>query len=691
MLVLATVPVLVLACFYPIENWRGKRAWEQCQRELAAKGEVLDWDAFIPPPVPEEQNFFKAPRMAEWFVARGSNDLVRRLEVTNLLNFCGRLQANAVVKLSVVTADEPVDPQQADLVLRYEPPVLRLESAENSTPTDPRHVKIPAVEFRDVPLRTALEVLARQAAVNYVLDPRVNFTEPGHPGPLVTFRWEQVTAFQVLIILLNNHGLQWIDDPKTDIGRIQLNNPRNVRSVYVDARLRGRIQELIQHALPLRAVEVPSGQQGETAQGLETVRAVQPRATPARVLLKADRRPSLPEVVDFFPTNVDFTNGETLGLQVEAVGDGFQVLLHPSTYSATDYLAWSDQFAPDFAAIREALQRPGARLDADHRPTRFVQPNYTAYRLVAQTLSQRAQYLLLLDRPDEALRELTLIHKLSGTLEGRPNTLVAAVVETAISGSYVEVVAEGLRRRAWREPQLSVIQQQLRRVNLLPLLVESLRSERAGLLRALESGEADVLAEFVNQNGSKWQFGLMHHRSWLPRGWSEQNKVVLANLQQTLIESLDITNQLVRPATVRRYSAELKKISKGFRPHTFVARRFIADFSVLVQMVACKQTCLDEAEVACALERYRLAVGELPETLEALCPRLLDAVPPDIIGGQPLKYRREGNAGVVVYSVGWNETDERGVPSQSGMPERYHSDWVWQTPGTDAAGQLTAR
>ena len=54
--------------FYAVENWRGKRAWEKCRRELEAKGEVLDWNAYIPAPVPDEQNIYKAPKMAEWFV-----------------------------------------------------------------------------------------------------------------------------------------------------------------------------------------------------------------------------------------------------------------------------------------------------------------------------------------------------------------------------------------------------------------------------------------------------------------------------------------------------------------------------------------------------------------------------------------------------------------------------------------------
>ena len=38
----------LIGLFYAVEDWRGKRAWEKCRRELEAKGAVLDWNAFIP-------------------------------------------------------------------------------------------------------------------------------------------------------------------------------------------------------------------------------------------------------------------------------------------------------------------------------------------------------------------------------------------------------------------------------------------------------------------------------------------------------------------------------------------------------------------------------------------------------------------------------------------------------------------
>ena len=60
--------VTLIALVYAEENWRGKRAWEQCKRRMAAMGEVCDFSAFIPAPVPDEQNIYKAPKMSEWFL-----------------------------------------------------------------------------------------------------------------------------------------------------------------------------------------------------------------------------------------------------------------------------------------------------------------------------------------------------------------------------------------------------------------------------------------------------------------------------------------------------------------------------------------------------------------------------------------------------------------------------------------------
>ena len=49
------------------ENWRGKRAWENFRHEWEAKGEKFDIKTFIPPPVPDEQNFAMTPVVASCY------------------------------------------------------------------------------------------------------------------------------------------------------------------------------------------------------------------------------------------------------------------------------------------------------------------------------------------------------------------------------------------------------------------------------------------------------------------------------------------------------------------------------------------------------------------------------------------------------------------------------------------------
>jgi type II secretory pathway component GspD/PulD (secretin) len=89
---------------------------------------------------------------------------------------------------------------------------------------------IPLVVMDDVPLTDAIKNLARQANINYMLDPRVAFGQPGPDGkpvpqPTVSIRWENITAEQALTALLGNYGLQLVDDPKTKISRVTIKDP----------------------------------------------------------------------------------------------------------------------------------------------------------------------------------------------------------------------------------------------------------------------------------------------------------------------------------------------------------------------------------------------------------------------------------------------------------------------------------
>jgi hypothetical protein len=97
------------------------------------------------------------------------------------------------------------------------------------------------------------------------------------------------------------------------------------------------------------------------------------------------------------------------------------------------------------------------------------------------------------------------------------------------------------------------------------------------------------------------------------------------------------------------------------------------------------QTLTDAGRTACALERYRLANGKLPENLDLLLPHFSDSVPHDVIDGKPLRYQLKPDGTYLLYSVGWNETDDGGQiawnrKKKDASVDLTQGDWVWKLP-----------
>ena len=461
------VVVVLLALAVVVENWRGRRAWEACKRELAAKGETVDWSAYLPAPVPDAENILKAPRMAEWFGGgRGTNELLTRLNSIAFAEFVHRRRSNAVAEVASVTAIGPDDLKSAAVILHYNCQSLSLADPNETAAQTPAALSpiLPLIQFEDVPLTKAIEALARQEGLNYILDPKVGYGQPDENGqirtqPNVTFRWENLTARRALFALLDQYRLLWIDDPQLGIGRITLRDPADA-SVHVTSEARTRLLDLTRHAIRQRLDEL-SGPRADGSQGYTFVAGELPDPKPMRVIILAECLPDQKTVADFFPRQLGPEFALTgNGWRAESNGsNSFRVFLdREPAYAAADYLAWSDQFQPEFDLIREALKRsqvsPVRNAGDDERPYAQPIPNFFGVRVVAQTLAQRAQCHLLLGQPEQALRELTLVNDLRRLLSGKPVSLVAAMIDVAIAGLYVETLTDGLRLQAWREPEL---------------------------------------------------------------------------------------------------------------------------------------------------------------------------------------------------------------------------------------------
>ena len=119
----------------------------------------------------------------------------------------------------------------------------------------------------------------------------------------------------------------------------------------------------------------------------------------------------------------------------------------------------------------------------------------------------------------------------------------------------------------------------------------------------------------------------------------------------------------------------------GDREDELPGRHFVASMLALVIDGAAEEDAnhtglMRAARAGLAVERYRLARGELPARLDDLVPEYLDAVPTDPIDGKQLRYKKL-DKGYVVYSIGPDGTDDGGKRKED-------SKTGWDVPFTVA-------
>jgi hypothetical protein len=292
---------------------------------------------------------------------------------------------------------------------------------------------------------------------------------------------------------------------------------------------------------------------------------------------------------------------------------------------------------------------------------------------------------LLLGEPGKAIPDLTLMHDSCGILEhlpsGRPMTLVGAMINVAITGLYTETVKEGLRTHCWSEPELATLQAQFKEINLAPYVNEAFHDMQADTVRLGERANFEKLLtgelfgydrkkSFLERMESNLSFGL------IPQGWIFQNITFAVEQNQKLIDNLDPSGEQVYPQKIDRATSETISALKHYSIFHLLGSIAIPNFTKAIQTFAHNQTLANEGQIVCALERYRLAHGGYPETLDALSPQFIDKIPDDLIGGGPLHYHRTDDGKFLLYSIGWNETDDGGTPGTMADPNK--GDWIWQ-------------
>jgi hypothetical protein len=345
----------------------------------------------------------------------------------------------------------------------------------------------------------------------------------------------------------------------------------------------------------------------------------------------------------------------------------------------------------NLAELRAASDRPSARYpvvyDLDN-PWGILLPHLGNVKRVVQRLQLRACAELAAGRTDDAFADVKLMLYLTDSAKTEP-FLISYLVRLACVQITLQPVCEGLAEHAWSDAQLQELQARFQEYDFFAPLERSLAGERAaGILTAELLARGKYHLNDLTDDPSRSRSVLANLFGRIaPRGWYYQEQLNYCRLfQSQLAGAFDTEKKQVFPKQIAANTNALEQAFAGRNPFTTVCIRhqllsvlMLPALGSIPRRAAAAQVAVDEAAIACALERYRLAHGQFPKNLDLLVPKFISQPPNDVISGEPYKYHHIDDGQFGLYSVGWNGTDDGGVPGQT-LFDAKDGDWVWQYP-----------
>jgi hypothetical protein len=357
---------------------------------------------------------------------------------------------------------------------------------------------------------------------------------------------------------------------------------------------------------------------------------------------------------------------------------------------AAGIIACLKEYSPVLEELRAASHRTHSRFNIrydEENPWAILIPHLSTLRRIGNLLEARAAAELALGNADAASNDLELIFFLARSIQDEPLEISQLVRIAILRDNALQIVWEGLADRRWSDAQLRDFQAQLQRLTILKNATAALQAERAAGNETCESLRASADADriFNSVFGNGQAFGFFYFRLG-PRAWMYREQINYNRFfDEEILPGFDPAAGQIHPRIVEDHAHELEKMiaptDVRFVNHRVIASVLLPASVHIIRKTAFAQTAVNEALIACALERYRQANGQFPDTLDALAPKLIEKAPSDIIGGQPLKYHRAVDGQFVLYSVGWNEKDDGGsIVKKGSRMDVPQGDWVWKYP-----------
>ena len=381
---------------------------------------------------------------------------------------------------------------------------------------------------------------------------------------------------------------------------------------------------------------------------------------------------------------------------VAAKTNQFPIPSQPQSPAADVLLALS-RFDGTIEELREASRLPASRFPLEYdakNPATILLPHLAALKSCAQVLCLRATAELQAGRSDQALADVKLQLRLVDSIRTEP-VLISHLVRLAMVQLLVQPVWEGLADHRWTDAQLAELNAELAKPDFLADYKLAMHGElgfQTAFIQLLRKHPGQYAQFFDNGNNqdpsrSAEQFLAAIVLHLAPGGWFDQNELGCARIMERFYLPLaEVETRTFKPALARKGDSFLQNQLRHPSPFNLISRLLLPALGNSARKFAYGQSSLDLARVALALERYRLTTGRYPSSLEVLEPHYLEAVPHDVIGGQPLQYQATTDGRFSLYSVGWNESDDGGrvglTQGKNPTLDLNLGDWVWRYPPT---------
>jgi len=358
-------------------------------------------------------------------------------------------------------------------------------------------------------------------------------------------------------------------------------------------------------------------------------------------------------------------------------------------FSNNNLLASLSKYDPILNEIANATHRPKCRFPIRYEDNiDMLLPHLSYIRHVALGYRLRALAELSTGHSDFALKDVRLCLALAKALEGEPLE-ISFLVRIAILERAIQPLWEGLSAHRWTDGQLAELQGEFERVDQFDALAKAMRGERLftrAAMRQLIDKPHERLWGLTWMSNNSFVRLLGQKFGWsVPTGWMYQN---MLTADQFYVADLPSVVDWQHRRVILSSNTRIESSFAVLTPYNIFGKMLIGSKPIIVRKTAQSQTALAQAAIACALERYQLAKGELPENLTPLVPKFIAQVPHDVIDGQPLRYRRTAADQFLLYSVGWNGTDDNGeiallTGSKPPRTDFDKGDWVWSSARQD--------